>query len=68
MRACRDTSGPETEARTGTSGRVHLCVCLAVFLEQEKSEKDTENLKSKYIETHNIVFKYFIYIKKIYVI
>ena len=43
-------------------------MCLAVFLEQEKSEKDTENLKSKYIETHNIVFKYFIYIKKIYVI
>lgn len=38
--------GPET-ARTGTSGRVHLCVCLAVFLEQEKSEKDTENLKKQ---------------------
>lgn len=68
VRASRATWGPETEARTCTSGHVHVCVFSSFSGTLEVFEKDTEKLKSRYIETHNIMFKYFTYIKKIYVI
>lgn len=64
MRASRDTSGPETEARTRTSGHVRVCVFSSFSGTLEVFEKDTEKLKSKYIETHNIISLKILFISK----